>query len=239
MTWKGLKASLIALALNVLTPLYPQTLAVILPNDHALAAPHHRRQCWPRVHGSSWGLSCWLLRPAGCCMRPVSSRSGREHLRSICKSYSRLAALDRHALLQRFSFASALLMGIWMCWMQSGASCAFANPASTWQRWLIWVFFINPLGSLYGYRRKRKNGVSMIDFGCLLIGFSEFFPQNLTLEINWKKVIFGWFGITQTRTRNSGYPNCRVLLLPINFGFQFSKPEKPDPNFSGNRNTHP
>jgi len=77
-----------------------------------------------------------------CCMRPVSSRSGREHLRSICKSYSRLAALDRHALLQRFSFASALLMGIWMCWMQSGASCAFANPASTWQRWLIWVLLI-------------------------------------------------------------------------------------------------
>ena len=145
MTWKGLKASLIALALNVLTPLYPQTLAAILPslslsaslfpapdpppiftqqharrriflpNDHALAAPHHRRQCWPRVHGSSGGLSCWLLRPAGCCMRPVSSRSGREHLRSICKSYSRLAALDRHALLLHFSFASALLMGIWMC----------------------------------------------------------------------------------------------------------------------------
>jgi len=45
-------------------------------------------------------------------------------------------------------------------------------------------FFINQLGSLFGYRRKRKNGVSMIDFGCLLIGFSEFFPQNLTLEIN-------------------------------------------------------
>ena len=106
------------------------------------------------------------------------------------------------------------------------------------------VFFSNnPIGYLCGYRRK---GARMVSRSLILDAFLPdlvIFSPKVNSVNGSHKAIFGYFGIT--RTRSSGYPNFRVLLFfkqISDFSFEnpnFQKPEKPDPNFSGNPNAHP
>ena len=67
------------------------------------------------------------------------------------------------------------------------------------------------------------------------------FPPKINPGNGSHEGIFGYFGITQTRS--NGYPNCRVLFFRQLTGssfenMNFQKHEKPDLNFSDNPKAH-